>query len=163
MHIPFIPGRHRSGFFFILVLSLLTDVRDDVVCPRSPVHHALQAATEGYFAAHPHFRRGDHNERKHGTHRCPQQKAMESLSCRWRLAQAAKVYPPESDGPRSRDEFAQEQILICQTSDHEFMIKDGRLWCHALQDCIISTQCPIVKFWGGIPVWVRQEERDRKE
>ena len=47
-----------------MVLSLLTDVRDDVVCPRSPVHDALQAATKGYFAAHPHFRRGDHNERK---------------------------------------------------------------------------------------------------
>ena len=63
-------------------------------------------------------------------------------------AQAAKVYPPESDGPRSRDEFTQEHIIVGQNSDHEFMIKDGRLWVHALQDCIISAQQPIVKFWG---------------
>ena len=63
-------------------------------------------------------------------------------------AQAAKVYPPESDGPRSRDEFSQEHIIVGQKSDHEFMVKDGRLWGHALDDCIISSQGPVVKFWG---------------
>jgi len=63
-------------------------------------------------------------------------------------ARKAKVYPPESTGPRSRDEFAQEDIMTGQTSDHEFIIKDGKLWAHALQDCIVSAARPVVKFWG---------------
>ena len=63
-------------------------------------------------------------------------------------ARACKEYPPESEGPRSRDEFEQEQIMTGQTSDHEFMIKDGKLWAHALQDCIVSALKPTVKFWG---------------
>ena len=66
LHILFIPSRHRSGLFFILVLILLTDigdVGDDIESPRS-VRKALTAATKWYFKAHPHFRPGDHNERK---------------------------------------------------------------------------------------------------
>ena len=63
-------------------------------------------------------------------------------------AQSAKVFPPESDGPRSRDDFAQENIIVGQNSSHEFMIKDGQLWAHALEDCLISTRQPCVKFWG---------------
>ena len=58
LHILFIPGRHRSGLFFILVLILLTDigdVGDPFRCPRSAVQDALKAATGWYFAAHPPF------------------------------------------------------------------------------------------------------------
>ena len=63
-------------------------------------------------------------------------------------AQNAKVYPPESDGPKSRDEFEQESIIVGQTSDHEFMVKDGKLWVHGLQDCVVSANQFCVKFWG---------------
>ena len=35
-----------------------------------------------------------------------------------------------------------------QTSDHEFMINDGKVWAHGLQDCIVSALKPTVKFWG---------------
>lgn len=63
-------------------------------------------------------------------------------------AQAAKVYPPEVQGPKSRDEFDGNDIMTGQNSDHEFMIKDGKLWVHALADCIVSAGQPIIKFWG---------------
>ena len=60
----------------------------------------------------------------------------------------AKRHAPEKDGPKSRDEFDEEQIFPGQSSDHEFMIKDGKLWAHALGYCAISARKPICKFWG---------------
>ena len=67
-------------------------------------------------------------------------------------AQEAKVYLPESDGPRSRDEFSQEQILVGQTSCGAMLFKIASSPPNAL----LSNS-------GGIPVWVRQEEKYRKE
>ena len=59
LHIPFFPGRHRSGFFFILLLPfLLTEIGN------LGTEEALKAAMDRYFAEHPHFRPGDHNERR---------------------------------------------------------------------------------------------------
>ena len=29
------------------------------------------------------------------------------------------------------------------------MIKDGKLWVHALEDCVVSAPKPICKFWGN--------------
>ena len=63
-------------------------------------------------------------------------------------AQAAKTYAAESTGPRSKDEFDAENIMPGQSSDHEFLVKDGKLWAHAVEDCVISAQKPCVKFWG---------------
>ena len=28
------------------------------------------------------------------------------------------------------------------------MIKDGKFWAHALEDCVVSARKPICKFWG---------------
>ena len=63
-------------------------------------------------------------------------------------AKDAKTYEPEPNGPKSREEFEEAEIFPGQSSDHEFMIKDGKLRCHALEDCIISSRKPICKFWG---------------
>ena len=62
--------------------------------------------------------------------------------------QHAKTCAPESDGPRSKEEFKEDEIFPGQSSDHEFMIKDGKLWTYAHEDCIISNRKPICKFWG---------------
>ena len=64
------------------------------------------------------------------------------------VAHRAKTYPAESDGPRSKDEFGPTQIMAGQSSDHEFMVKDGKLWAYANEDCIISDEKHCVKFWG---------------
>ena len=77
-------------------------------------------------------------------------------------ARAAKTYPAESDGPRSRDEFDADQIMPGNSSDHEFMVNDGKLWVYAVEDCAISAEQPCVKFWGGVLVWVGEEEGYRK-
>ena len=60
----------------------------------------------------------------------------------------AKTYAAEVQGPKSRDEFEAEQIIPGQSSDHEFMVKDGKLWAYAVDDCVISAQKFCVKFWG---------------
>ena len=63
-------------------------------------------------------------------------------------AQTAKMYAAEPAGPKSVDEFEKDMIVGGQTSEHEFCFKEGKLWAHALEDCIVSAQKPIVKFWG---------------
>ena len=63
-------------------------------------------------------------------------------------AKDAKTYASEPNGPRSRDEFQEEHIIPGQSSDHEFMINDGKLWVHALEDCVVSARKPVCKFWG---------------
>ena len=57
LHIPSFPGRHRSGFFFILLLIFL-------VFGNLRTEEALKAAMDRYFAAHPHFHPRDYNEKK---------------------------------------------------------------------------------------------------
>ena len=57
LHIPSFPGRHRSGFFFILLLIFL-------VFGNLRTEEALKAAMDRYFAEHPDFHPGDHNERR---------------------------------------------------------------------------------------------------
>ena len=52
----FSPGKHRSGFFCILLLVFLSGVRG------LPVHARLQRAKDMYFIFHPAFRPADHNE-----------------------------------------------------------------------------------------------------
>ena len=63
-------------------------------------------------------------------------------------ARRAKEYPAESDGPKSRDEFEADDIIPGNGGDHEYMVKDGRMWGYAKDDCIISDVKPLVKFWG---------------
>ena len=63
-------------------------------------------------------------------------------------ARAAKTYPAEVQGPKSRDEFDAECIMPGQSSDHEFIVKEGKLWAYAVEDCVISAVKPCVKFWG---------------
>ena len=59
LHIPSFPGRHRSGFFFILLLFFLETELGNL-----GTEEGLMAAMETYFAEHPHFHPWDHNERR---------------------------------------------------------------------------------------------------
>ena len=52
----FSPGRHRSGFFFILLLVFLSEVRG------LPLHDRLKEAMQMYFSQHPEFHPEDTNE-----------------------------------------------------------------------------------------------------
>ena len=45
----------------------------------------------------------------------------------------ANTYASEFDGPKSRNEFQEEHIFVGQSTGHEFMIKYGKLWAHALR------------------------------
>ena len=53
---PCFPGRHRSGFFAILLLMVLSEVHGRWSWIQ------LNSAKETYFACHPEFEKGDHNE-----------------------------------------------------------------------------------------------------
>ena len=55
---PCFPGRHRSGFFAILLLMVLSEVHGRWSWIQ------LHSAKETYFAWHPEFQQGDHNESK---------------------------------------------------------------------------------------------------
>ena len=63
-------------------------------------------------------------------------------------ARRAKEYPAEPDGPKSYDEFQQDEIIGGNAGDHELMAKDGRLWAYAKDDCILPDNKPLAKFWG---------------
>lgn len=60
----------------------------------------------------------------------------------------AVEYEPEADGPKSKDEFTNEQSLEGLTSEHQFFIKDGILWLHAHVDQIIPATEPLMLLWG---------------
>ena len=57
-HICFSPGKHRSGFFFILVSMFLSEVRG----LSGTIHERLKVATGMYYSKHPDFEPGDYNE-----------------------------------------------------------------------------------------------------
>ena len=61
-------------------------------------------------------------------------------------AKDAKTYASEPGGPKSKDEVQEEHIIAGQSSDHEFMIKDGRLCVHALKDGVVSACKPTCQF-----------------
>ena len=60
----------------------------------------------------------------------------------------AKVYPPDPKGPKSKEEFDPTMVFPGNDTDHELLVKDGCLYVHALQDCIVSAQQPLVNIWG---------------
>ena len=41
-----------------------------------------------------------------------------------------------------------DSIFPGLTTDHEFMIKDGKLYACAIDDCVISSKRPVLKFSG---------------
>ena len=60
----------------------------------------------------------------------------------------AKVYSEDPNSPKSKEDFDPAMVFPGIDVDHEVMIKDGRLDLHALQDCIVSAQKPLVRIWG---------------
>ena len=60
----------------------------------------------------------------------------------------AKVYGPEVDGPKSAADFGANSALAGLANDSEFYVKDGTLYVHGLQDCVVSALAPILRLWG---------------
>ena len=63
-------------------------------------------------------------------------------------AKDAKTFASELEGPKSNGSFQEEHIMAEQSNDHEFMLKDGKLWANALEACAVSARKPICKCWG---------------
>ena len=49
---------------------------------------------------------------------------------------------------RLQDDFEAAMVIAGQTSDHEFAIKDGKLYAFAVEDCILSSTKPVCQMWG---------------
>lgn len=60
----------------------------------------------------------------------------------------AKVYGPEVKGPKVIGDVDQDNIFPGQHPDHQFCIKDGKLYAYAVDDCLISSKLPVLRFWG---------------
>ena len=60
----------------------------------------------------------------------------------------AKVYEPEVDGPRSAADSGANSELAGLAIEHEFYVKDDKLYVHGLQDCVVSAQEPPLRLWG---------------
>ena len=60
----------------------------------------------------------------------------------------AKAYGPEVDGPKSAADFGANSALAGLATDHEFYVKDGKLYVHGLQDCMVSALATILRLWG---------------
>ena len=57
----------------------------------------------------------------------------------------AKVYPPGEDVPRSKEDFDPSMVFPGIDVDHELVIKEGRLYVHALHDCIVTARKPLIR------------------
>ena len=65
-------------------------------------------------------------------------------------SQSAKEIPDAgAHSPTSRDVFTNEECVEGIHKDHEFFVKEGKLWLHALVDDIISNSTPLIYFWGS--------------
>ena len=49
---------------------------------------------------------------------------------------------------RVQDDFDVAMLIAGLSSDHEFAIKDGKLYAIALEDCIVSSKKPLCQMWG---------------
>ncbi len=49
--------------------------------------------------------------------------------------------------PLSRAEIQEEHIIVGEIAYHELMVNYGKLWAHALGNCVVSACKTVCKFW----------------